>query len=123
MTGRLSPAPADRALAPRLTVALLAGPAAWMARLLISLALIPYACLAGEWMLHLLSLGFGLVAAAALVVSVKCRRAAVLDPAPESPRKDRNRFVALLAVAVNAASLLAIVLESIATVVIDPCMK
>jgi hypothetical protein len=122
MIDGLRPTRADRSLAPRLGLALIAGPTAWMARLLISLSLISHACESEMvWLLHLLSLAFALVAAAALVVSVRCRRKAVGQSAGE--RRDRSRFVALLAVAVNAASLLAIVLESLAIVIIDPCLR
>lgn len=122
MTGRLYPAPEDRVWAPRLTAALIAGPAAWMLRLLIGLALVPNACQAGTvWILHLLTLLFGGVAVAALVVSVRSRRAVGL--LSTTAGTERTRFVALLAVAVNAAVVLAIGMEGLAVAVVDPCLK
>lgn len=124
MTGRVRPVPGDRARASRLGLALAAGPLAWMGRLLISLSLVPYACQStGTWLLHLISVGFGLVAAAALTVSYRCRRELRVSSEAGGAGADRNRFLALLAVAVNGAALLAIVLEALAAVVIDPCLR
>lgn len=123
MTGRLHPAPQDRVWAPRLAVALVAGPAAWILRLLIGLALVPYACQSGAWILHLPSLGFGAIALAALVISVRTRRRLIALLSTDNPATDRTRFVALLAVALNAAALLAIVIEGFAVVVVGPCLR
>lgn len=115
---------AKPAISGRLAFGLLGGPTAWMARLLISFPLIPYACETGHlWLLHLVALVFTAVATAALVVSARYRKDRIRSRAGSDLRRGRDRFLATLAVALSFGSLLAIALESLAIAFIDPCLR
>jgi hypothetical protein len=91
---------------PVLLVAFLGGFVAWLLDLVVSYALVPVACDQGAaWSLHLASALFAGLAAGALVVSVRERRA----------------FLARAGVGLNALALGVIALMWLLLLFLDPC--
>lgn len=98
------------------------GPLAWALRFASSYLLVPVACREGTWLLHLVTVAALLLAGAAGVVAWRSFRR---DPDGTEADDVRQRRVVLGVVGVALSGFFAVVtlFESVANLVIDPCLK
>lgn len=114
--------PAAGATPARLAVALVAGPAAWFARLSLSSALVPLACDEGAtWLLHVVALLTAAVAVAGIAAVAVWRKRARAEPV-EDDRSGILTFLLVGGLLVNGISLMLILMESAPIFFIDPCI-
>ncbi|MGQ9371759.1 hypothetical protein [Azospirillum sp. ST 5-10] len=121
-TARPHPAPPS---APLLWAGWFLGPLAWAVHESLSYGLVPWICQDGHRLvLHLITAGTLVVAAAGLLVGWRNRRrAAAARPAMGERAYKRARFLAAAGLALGALSLVAIVVESIPTLVVGACAR
>ena len=108
-------------LAP-LWFALLIGPAAWLARLLGSSVLVPVVCREDAiWMLHGIAAATAALCIAGIAVAAKGWSRTAREERSAATGHGVASFLLLLALLVNAVSLVLIVMESSPNFFIDPC--